>query len=80
MRRGNSAGAHSLKEALMFFALRATLSDGFTVDLAGRYASQEAASREAARYMRDYRNPCGMNVTVAYVSIIDTRLLEREAA
>lgn len=64
----------------MFFALRATLSDGFTVDLDGRYASQEAASREASRYMRDYSDPCGLGVSVAYVAIIDQRLLEREAA
>lgn len=64
----------------MFFTLRATLSDGFAVDLNGRYASQEAASREAARYMRDYSDPCGLGVSVAYVAIVDTRLLEREAA
>ncbi len=64
----------------MFFSLRATLSDGFTVDLNGRHASEEAASREAARYMRDYSDPCGLGVTVAYVAIIDERLLEREAA
>ena len=44
----------------MFFSLRATLSDGFTVDLNGRQLPEEAASREAARYMRDYSDPCGL--------------------
>ena len=64
----------------MFYSLRATLSDGFKFDLNGRFASEEAASREASRYMREYSDPCGLGVSVAYVAIIDQRLLEREAA
>jgi hypothetical protein len=64
----------------MTFSLRATLSDGFTVALDGLYASEEAASFAASRYMRDYSDPCGLGVHVAYVAILDMRLLEREAA
>lgn len=55
------------------FALRAYLSDGFAVDLDGRHATEEEAARAASRYMRDYSDPCGLGVTVAYVAILDTR-------
>jgi hypothetical protein len=58
------------------FSLRATLSDGFVVDLDGAYASEEAASRAAAAYVRDYSDPCGLGVRVAYVAILDRRLVE----
>lgn len=53
----------------MLYSLHATLSDGFTVDLPSTFASQEAASRFAAEYMRHYADPCGLGVHVAYVAI-----------
>lgn len=53
------------------FTLFATLSDGFSVTLDGSYATQEAAELAAARYMRDYGDPCGIGVHVAYVCVID---------
>lgn len=56
------------------FRLVSRLTDGFTVDLDGRFASLEAASRFAAEYMRHYSDPCGLGVAVESVSIIDTRL------
>lgn len=62
------------REALIPFTLRAYLSDGFAVDLPGAYASVEAASAAASRYMRDYSDPCGLGVRVASVAILDTRV------
>lgn len=53
----------------MRFSLTATLSDGFTLDLDGSYASVEAASRAASEYMRHYSDPCGLGVYVSYVAI-----------
>lgn len=53
-----------------FYALRATLSDGFTVDLDQLYPTQGQASRAGARYMVDYRDPCGLGVHVAQVAIV----------
>lgn len=53
------------------FTLRATLTDGFTFDLEGCYFSQEAANRAAARFMRDYSDPCGLGNQVAYVATIN---------
>lgn len=61
------------------FTLRAYLSDGFAVDLDGRFASEEAAGAAASRYVRDYSDPCGLGVSVAYVAILDTRLVEEAA-
>lgn len=58
------------------FSLRATLSDGVTVDLDGRWSSVEAASAAASRYMRDYSDPCGLGVFVSQVAILDRALLE----
>lgn len=54
-----------------FFSLRATLTDGFIVNLDGTYASQASAERAASNYMRDYSDPCGLGVRVAYVAIVD---------
>jgi hypothetical protein len=59
------------------FRLQATLSDGFSVKLDGRFPSQSAASREADSYMRHYSDPCGMGVHVSSVSIIDVELEEQ---
>jgi hypothetical protein len=59
------------------FRLQATLSDGFSVNLDGRFPSQSAASREADSYMRHYSDPCGMGVHVSSVSIIDVELEEQ---
>ncbi len=53
-----------------FYALRATLSDGFTVDLDGLYPTQTHANRAAVRYMTDYRDPCGLGVHVAQMAIV----------
>lgn len=53
-----------------YYALRATLSDGFTVDLDGLYPSKGAASRAGARYMVDYRDPCGVGVHVSAMAIV----------
>ena len=53
-----------------YFALRATLSDGFKVDLDGHYPSKAHASQAAARYMVDYRDPCGIGVHVAAVAVV----------
>lgn len=61
------------------FALRATLTDGFAVDLDGRFASEEDAALAASRYLRDYSDPCGLGVRVAHVAILDTRLVEGAA-
>jgi regulator of protease activity HflC (stomatin/prohibitin superfamily) len=60
------------------FRLQATLSDGFSVKLDGRFPSQSAASREADSYIRHYSDPCGMGVHVSSVSIIDVDLEEQE--
>lgn len=54
------------------FTLRATLSDGFVVNLDGSYNTQAQAERAASNYIRDYSDPCGLGVHVAYVSTIDT--------
>lgn len=53
-----------------FYALRATLSDGFTVDLDQLYETEAKASRAGARYIMDYRDPCGLGVHVAQVAIV----------
>lgn len=53
-----------------YYALRATLSDGFTVELEGLYPTKPQASRAAARYMVDYNDPCGLGVHVATVAIV----------
>jgi hypothetical protein len=59
------------------FRLQATLSDGFSVSLDGRFPSQSAASREADNYIRHYSDPCGLGVHVSSVSIIDVELEEQ---
>jgi hypothetical protein len=55
------------------FTLRATLSDGFTVNLDGSYPSIAAANRAAESYIRHYSDPCGLGVRVAYVAVIDRK-------
>lgn len=52
------------------YALRATLSDGFTVDLEGLYPTQVHANRAAVEYMTHYRDPCGLGVHVAQVAVV----------
>jgi hypothetical protein len=56
---------------MLRFTLRATLSDGFTVNLPGSHAEQWQAERAAANYIRDYSDPCGLGVTCSQVAIID---------
>lgn len=58
------------------FALRAIFSDGFSINLDGRYINLEAASRAASEYMRHYSDPCGLGLHVAQVAIMDLRLVE----
>lgn len=53
-----------------FYALRATLSDGFTVDLEGLYPTEVHANRAAVQYMTQYRDPCGLGVHVAQVAVV----------
>lgn len=61
------------------FTLRATLSDGFEVTLAERFATESEASRAADRYITDYSDPCALGVHVSYVSILDDRLMQEAA-
>lgn len=58
------------------FTLRATLTDGFVVDLPGEYAEQWRAERAAAQYIADYFDPCGLGVRCASVAICDANLRE----
>ena len=60
--------------------LRAVLSDGFEVELEGRYARQFEADRAAANYIRDYSDPCGLGVRVSYVLTIDCEAEAMEKA
>ena len=53
------------------FTLRATFSDGHSVDLPGEYHAQFAANRAAGHYIRDYSDPCGLGIHVAYVATIE---------
>ncbi len=53
-----------------FYALRAVLSDGFTVDLDELYPTEVHANRAAVRYMLDYRDPCGLGVRVAQMAVV----------
>lgn len=54
----------------MTFTLRASLTDGFTFNLEGEYPSEDHASNAATRFMRDYRDPCGLGVRVESVAIL----------
>lgn len=56
------------------FSLKATFSDGHSVTLSETYAEQWRADRAAGHYIRDYSDPCGLGIRVAYVAIIDSRL------
>lgn len=58
------------------FSLIATFSDGHSVKLDERYDAQFRADRAAQNYIRDFSDPCGLGVSVRYVSVIR----EREAA
>lgn len=52
------------------YALRATLSDGFTVDLDQLYPTPTHANRAAVEYMTHYRDPCGLGVHVAQMAVV----------
>lgn len=56
------------------FKLRAHLSDGFEVNLDERFPNEQRAIKAADQFVRDYSDPCGLNVHVAWVSVIDCDL------
>ncbi len=55
----------------MRYSLKVTLSDGFTFALEQKFASVDAANREACAFMRNYSDPCGVGARVSYVSVLD---------
>lgn len=61
------------------YRLKAVLTDRRELDLEPRHTQHASAQRAATAFIRDFRDPCGLGVGVAYVEIIDTAL-ERVAA
>ena len=61
------------------YRLKAVFTDRRELDLDPRHAQHASAQRAATTFIRDFRDPCGPGVGVAYVEIIDTAL-ERVAA